>query len=73
MIDDADSINPYWVLQQVELLKQFVGDFEAAHSMEDELHSAVLGHIANGTANRPEDCARAALTTEKLEFPRYCA
>jgi hypothetical protein len=47
-------------------------DYEVAHSKEDDLHADVLAAIARGATNAQE-LAQAALKTEEIEFPRYCA
>ena len=67
------TINPYTVLRAVEEIDRRQLDYEAAHSMEDDMRAEVLRHIAQGTANNPQACARAALATDHLDFPRYCA
>lgn len=50
------------------------GDYEVAHSLEDDLHRAVLAAIANGEHDDSAmDMARMALKTGDIEFARYCA
>lgn len=49
------------------------GDYEAAHDIEDTLYIALLTEIANGKCHDPKQCAKEALETQKLEFPRWCA
>lgn len=52
-------------------------DDEAAHSREDSLRADVLRAIAglNGglTARQMRELARIALSTERIEFSRWCA
>ena len=48
-------------------------DDERAHSREDDLHTDVLRAISAGTAENPREMARLALTTEAIEFHRWCA
>lgn len=48
------------------------GDDESAHSAEDDLRADVLRAIANGAADAAA-MAKLALTTERIEFARWCA
>lgn len=48
-------------------------DDEVAHSMEDDLHQAVLLAIADGTAEEPKIMARLALESLNINFSRWCA
>lgn len=54
-------------------ISEAAADDERAHSMEDELHQAVLRSIADGSCDNPAHCAAAALTSLKLDFARWCA
>jgi hypothetical protein len=57
------------VRKRVEAIKALGHDYEAQHSETDKLHIEVLRWFAEqGYA-----LAIAALETEKLDFPRYCA
>jgi hypothetical protein len=49
------------------------GDDEAAHGEEDNLREDLLRAIANGECVNPQDCAQIALTTNDIEFFRWCA
>jgi hypothetical protein len=50
------------------------GDSEVAHGMEDDLHRDVLFAIATNTIEGDaSECARLALTTQKISFSRWCA
>ena len=66
-------IDPEWVRDQVRVIKDCVADYEAAHSLEDQLYFAVLAHIAEGTADNPAECAAEAVKTSDIDFARYCA
>lgn len=57
----------------VEYIKKITWDDEAAHGSEDDLHQAVLGAIAEGTAADPKEMALEALKTGGIEFARECA
>lgn len=46
---------------------------EAAHIAEDQLHADVLAAIAAGLCEDPRGCARAALQSSTITFPRGCA
>jgi hypothetical protein len=51
-------------------------DYERAHDEEDALHRATLKAIAMGefaTLDDARAAARLALTSEAIDFPRYCA
>jgi hypothetical protein len=48
------------------------GDYEIAHSMEDELMRRALECILDGFKD-PAVLANIALSTGDLNFPRYCA
>lgn len=52
-----------------------ISDYECAHSLEDEFHRDVLKSILNGNINKKEqdEIILIALSTQKLDFPRYCA
>lgn len=60
------------VKTRVQDIKNFKGDYEAAHSKEDELHREVLKAISEGEEN-PEKLAEEALKTREIDFARYCA
>ncbi len=51
---------------------QKAGDFEAAHSDEDDLYEEVLKAIVAGHDD-PVELAKAALLTKKINFARHCA
>jgi hypothetical protein len=67
------KVTPEWVVEQVKEVYASVGDYEAAHSLEDKLHQKVLEAIANGRCDDPQACASIALRTQGFDFPRYCA
>lgn len=48
-------------------------DDESAHSREDAMRETVLRAIADGTAEDAAEMARLALTTEDMDFARWCA
>lgn len=57
----------------VALIHKASDDDEVAHSMEDDLHQAVLFAIATHTCENPRLCAEEALRTKKISFSRWCA
>jgi len=58
---------------RIEQIKACGRDYEAAHAAEDRLYVELLGAIAEGKCRNPKACAKAALATQKMDFPRYCA
>lgn len=63
------------VWKAVHQINSLMGDPERAHSAEDDLYLWVLTAIASGEI--PPDvaisCAKAAITTQDFEFPRWTA
>ena len=61
------------VKRQIEVIKEKgVHDDEIAHAYEDELHVAVLEAISSGSPDAVE-LAKLVLTTQSLDFHRWCA
>lgn len=60
------------VLSLVAEIASVADDAEVAHDREDGLWASVLTAIADGSAD-PAGLARAALKTQDLDFPRWCA
>lgn len=56
----------------VEKIRGLADDDEAAHAEEDELHQAVLDHVARGGENA-QGLAAIALSTRAIAFARWCA
>lgn len=61
------------VKREVERIRGAVGDYEIAHSLEDQLREKVLQAIAVGNCQDPKQCAAVALETRDFDFVRYCA
>lgn len=61
------------VAKRVKDIEQGKWDDEVAHSDEDSLYRDLLSAIADGTCTDPAACAALALTTQELEFARWCA
>ena len=61
------------VLDRLREITAMAGDDEVAHSAEDRLHQDVLKAIADGSAESPENLARLALETRKIDFARWYA
>ncbi len=62
------------LVERVRALNDLVGDPEAAHGVEDGIKNDVLRWIAY----HPEDpnvanLALVALSTDNIDFPRWCA
>lgn len=66
-------MTPENIEKRVAEIAELIGDPERAHTEEDSLHQAVLLVIASGTCDDPVECARAAVKTLDLDFPRWCA
>jgi len=66
-------MNPEAVARRVEAIANLVDDPEVAHAREDELWRDVLQAIADGKAWDARLCARRALQTAEISFPRWCA
>jgi hypothetical protein len=66
-------MNAEMVRQRVEKIRAMAGDDEAAHGEEDNLREDLLRAIANGECVNPQDCAQIALTTNDIDFARWCA
>ena len=66
------SVTVEEVLAAVAAIRESQNDPEKAHSLEDKLHHAVLRSIATDPSNASA-LAQAALTTEALDFERWCA
>lgn len=49
------------------------GDYEKAHSLEDQLYHSVLLSLATTMISRHSDMAKMALRTQELKFDRHCA
>lgn len=61
------------ITQKIQQIEDAKHDDETAHSLEDDLHQAVLKSIANKTCPTPRTAAWLALTTLKIDFERWCA
>lgn len=66
-------MNVQWVKEKISEIKKVRRDPEAAHCLEDSLHEDVLEAIAAGSCDDPVGCAKEALMTRDISFPRWCA
>ena len=66
-------MNSEEVQRRIEIIRAAAGDPEGAHVDEDMLFTDVLEAIAAGTCEDPTECARLALTTSEIDFPRWHA
>ena len=66
-------VTPEMVDGWVRGLADRASDPEGAHCEEDEIRERVLKAIAEGRAENPRECARRALETELVDFPRWYA
>jgi hypothetical protein len=61
------------VIAEVDGIRRYHDDGEAAHGQEDRLHKRVLRAIAEGACDDPAGCAAEALKTLEIDFARWCA
>lgn len=61
------------VLIRVARIMDCRGDSEAAHSMEDDPYRDLLKAISMNDCDEIGACATAALTTQEIDFDRWCA
>lgn len=66
-------MTPDDVTKEVERIRSAADDPETAHALEDKLCARVLIAIADGTCVDAAECARIALTTGEIDFPRWFA
>ena len=57
---------------RVLAIREAAGDYETAHSMEDELYLDFVRHIASGQSQY-RAVAEEILKTRKFDFARHCA
>lgn len=67
------AVNVSDIQSMLDEIKAESGDPEVAHCTEDDMHFALLQAIADGTCENPQECARLALTSTDIDFPRWCA
>ena len=65
------EMTPETIQQSVDDIRAMQRDPETAHVAEEDLHQAVLAAIAGGLVDDPAECARVALTTAEMTFPRW--
>ena len=66
-------MTPEDIQKVVDCIRAIQGDPESAHLAEDDLYISVLCAIACGLVDDPAECARVALTTADIQFPRWFA
>ena len=66
-------LTPSVVATCLEYIRRSAADDESAHGMEDNLFRAVLSAIAEDRCDDPKQCAALALTSEEIDFARWCA
>ena len=60
------------IIKAVQDIKHSVGDNESAHSMEDALRESFIEYVATRKDSLGEK-ARLILSTNKIDFERWCA
>lgn len=59
---------------RIRAIKESVGDYEAAHVLEDELRLDFIIALSNGEClDNIETMAALVASTKDIGFPRYCA
>jgi hypothetical protein len=66
-------VTPERIQDRLAVIKSIAQDPEAAHGTEDGLFIEVLVAIAEGLCDDPAECARLALTSRDIDFPRWRA
>ena len=63
------------VYEYIDRITRSAPDYEAQHAIEDAMHVDVLKAISHGSldGDLPDELAHAALQSEDIDFPRYCA
>ena len=61
------------VKNEIEKIKSIAGDDEVMHSGEDGLRAKFIEHIAALDIPVYAEMARLVLTTDNIEFSRWCA
>lgn len=61
--------------KKIQEIKNCTSDPEKAHSLEDDLYHEFIRELSKGVVeyNSILEKAKMILSTEKLEFPRWCA
>lgn len=57
----------------IDEIRAKVANYGTAHAEEDELYRAIVGSIAMGSCELPQEACRLVLTTLSIDFPRDCA
>ena len=60
-------------IDAVSRISQVSGDAEIAHSLEDFLRERFIEHIASLDLGELSETARVILTTNDIDFERWCA
>lgn len=60
------------IKHELERIRQSAGDYEVAHSLEDDLYLRAIQHVADG-GELTMEMAELILTSQKIKFARYTA
>lgn len=71
--DTKVTVTPEMIASEVASIRDAAGDDELAHSMENDLHQAVLLAISERRCEDVTLCAHVALETLSINFDRWCA
>ncbi len=59
--------------RRVEEIRALAGDADAAHTAEDALRRDFIKWVSEGEATNAQEIARMILSTDDIDFPRWCA
>lgn len=59
--------------KRIAHIREVAPDFEAAHGREDELRADFIEYVSKHGPSPLREMAAAILTTDSIDFPRYCA
>lgn len=67
-----NTMNPEIVRQKLQAIKEDAQQVSGeTRDLETALHYAVLSAIAEGTCENPQECAKLALSSSEIDFPRW--
>lgn len=70
----SEYLTPEMVAASVNYIREIANDdFEVAHEAEDILYASIISAISQGLVVDAQECARIAILTKAIVFPRYCA
>lgn len=68
-----EPVSPEMIRRWVTKIERLSDNPESAHVEEDHMRDAVLRAIASGLVDDPAACAKEAIKSCDIAFPRWCA